>query len=146
MTGKEHRKIVVRSFPSRMSSVFSDVKEKPDRRVDPAPREDDARYDATLRPRSLDEYIGQEKHKDNLRVFVEAARRRKEPLDHALFCGPPGLGKTTLAYILANELGVAIHTTSGPALEHKGALAGLVTRDSMIGVAKVAATAAGAKS
>ncbi len=91
-------------------------------------RDDDTRFDLTLRPKTLDEYIGQRKHKDNLKVFVEAARKRGEPLDHILFHGPPGLGKTTLAHILANELGVEFHSTSGPAIEHKGALAGLLTK------------------
>jgi holliday junction DNA helicase RuvB len=89
---------------------------------------DDARFDRLFRPTSFDDYIGQDKHKANLKVFVEAARRRREPLDHILFCGPPGLGKTTLAYIMAREMGVTVHTTSGPAVEHKGALAGLLTR------------------
>jgi Holliday junction DNA helicase RuvB len=89
---------------------------------------DDARFDRLFRPSSFDEYIGQDKHKENLRIFVKAARDRGEPLDHILFCGPPGLGKTTLAYIMAREMGVAVHTTSGPAVEHKGALAGLLTR------------------
>ena len=100
----------------------------PDRLVAPAIREDDAKFDRLCRPGTLDEYIGQEKHKSNLRVFVEAARRRGEPLDHVLLCGPPGLGKTTLAFILANEMGVQVHSTSGPAIEHKGALAGQLTR------------------
>lgn len=89
---------------------------------------DDDRFDRLFRPSSLDEYVGQTKHKENLKVFVEAARRRREPLDHVLFCGPPGLGKTTLAYILAKEMGVTLHATSGPAVEHKGALAGLLTK------------------
>lgn len=88
---------------------------------------DDDRFDRIFRPETLDEYVGQDKHKENLRVFIEAARRRGEPLDHVLFCGPPGLGKTTLAYILAHEMGVTVHATSGPAIEHKGALAGLLT-------------------
>ena len=81
-----------------------------------------------FRPGSFDEYIGQDKHIDNLKVFTEAARRRNEPLDHMLLCGPPGLGKTTLANILATEMGVTLHATSGPAVEHKGALAGLLTK------------------
>ncbi|MFT3766515.1 MAG: Holliday junction branch migration DNA helicase RuvB [Minicystis sp.] len=89
---------------------------------------DDDRFDRLFRPNSLDEYIGQAKHKENLKVFVEAARRRKEPLDHILFCGPPGLGKTTLAHILSKEMGVTLHASSGPAIEHKGALAGLLTK------------------
>jgi Holliday junction DNA helicase RuvB len=89
---------------------------------------DDERFDRLFRPQRLEEFVGQEKHRDNLRVFVEAARRRKEPLDHILLCGPPGLGKTTLAHILANEMGVALHVTSGPAVEHKGVLNGLLTR------------------
>jgi Holliday junction DNA helicase RuvB len=89
---------------------------------------DDARFDRLFRPTTLDEYVGQTHHKENLRVFIEAARKRNEPLDHILFCGPPGLGKTTLAYIIAKEMGVTVHVTSGPAIEHKGALAGLLTK------------------
>ncbi len=99
-----------------------------ERVLSPAESGDDDRFDRLFRPGSLDEYVGQEKHKDNLKVFVEAARRRREPLDHILFCGPPGLGKTTLAHILAREMGVTLHSTSGPAVEHKGALAGLLTK------------------
>jgi len=89
---------------------------------------DDDRFDRLFRPGRFDDYVGQRKHIDNLKVFVEAARRRAEPLDHTLLCGPPGLGKTTLAYILAKEMGVQVHSTSGPALEHKGALAGILTK------------------
>src|SRR2546428_7968550 len=89
--------------------------------------EDDSRYDAALRPKTLSEFVGQDKHKENLRVFIEAAKKRGEPLDHVLFCGPPGLGKTTLAHIIANELGTQLHATSGPAIEHNGALAPLLT-------------------
>ena len=100
----------------------------PERVVAPVEAGDDDRFDRLFRPDSLDEYIGQEKHTENLKVFVEAARRRREPLDHVLFCGPPGLGKTTLAHILAREMGVTLHVTSGPAVEHKGALAGLLTK------------------
>lgn len=99
-----------------------------DRVLSPTEGGDDDRFDRLFRPSSLAEYVGQSKHKENLSVFVEAARRRGEPLDHILFCGPPGLGKTTLAHILANEMGVTLHATSGPAIEHKGALAGLLTK------------------
>ncbi|HEY4116344.1 MAG TPA: Holliday junction branch migration DNA helicase RuvB [Byssovorax sp.] len=100
----------------------------PERVLSPVETPDDDRFDRLFRPTSLDEYVGQTKHTDNLKVFVEAARRRREPLDHILFCGPPGLGKTTLAHILAREMGVTLHATSGPAIEHKGALAGLLTK------------------
>ncbi len=97
------------------------------RAIDGASRGDDAQFDRTLRPRTFADYIGQTKHKDNLSVFVRAARQRGEPLDHLLLCGPPGLGKTTLAHILAHEMGVQLVTTSGPVIEHKGALAAILT-------------------
>lgn len=96
--------------------------------IAPKSREDDIGYDLTLRPKTLREYIGQKSHKENLEVFVRAALARDEPLEHVLIHGPPGLGKTTLSQILANELGVQMHATSGPAIEHKGALAGMLTR------------------
>src|SRR5690349_11427503 len=99
-----------------------------DRLVSSSAAPDDERFDRLFRPSSFDEYIGQDKHIANLKVFVEAARRRREPLDHMLRGGPPGLGKTTLAHIKAKELGVQLHITSGPAVEHKGALAGLLTK------------------
>ena len=99
-----------------------------DRVISPAESPDDTRFDRLFRPNSLDEYIGQSRHKENLKVFVKAARGRQEPLDHILFCGPPGLGKTTLAHILSREMGTTLHATSGPAIEHKGALAGLLTK------------------
>jgi Holliday junction DNA helicase RuvB len=89
-------------------------------------KEDDA-IDATLRPLRFSDFVGQETLKENLGVFVEAAKMRGEALDHILFCGPPGLGKTTLSRILASELGVGIQTTSGPVLEKKGDLAGNLT-------------------
>ena len=88
-------------------------------------REDEGEY--SLRPRTLREYIGQEKAKGNLEVFIQAAKMRKEPLDHVLLHGPPGLGKTTLSGIIANEMGVNIRITSGPAIEKAGDLAALLT-------------------
>lgn len=87
----------------------------------------DSETELSLRPKTLDEYIGQTKVKENLKIFLEAARMRCEPLDHALFYGPPGLGKTTLAQIIANEMGVQIRVTSGPALERQGDLVALLT-------------------
>jgi len=88
---------------------------------------EDYKAERTLRPRTFGEYIGQNKITDNLKVFVEAARQRGEALDHVLFCGPPGLGKTTLAHVIANELEVDIVTSAGPAIERKGDLAGILT-------------------
>ncbi|MBQ3266494.1 MAG: Holliday junction branch migration DNA helicase RuvB [Atopobiaceae bacterium] len=88
---------------------------------------DDLDVDRTLRPRTLDEYQGQTRIKENLRVLIEAAKSRNEPLDHVIFSGPPGLGKTTLAAVLANEMGTKIHTTSGPAIERTGDLAAILT-------------------
>jgi Holliday junction DNA helicase RuvB len=84
-------------------------------------------FDVTLRPKRFDDFVGQEKLKDNLRIFIRAAKERGEALDHSLFCGPPGLGKTTLAYIIGEELGVRVKATSGPVLEKAADLAGLLT-------------------
>ena len=89
---------------------------------------EDAGLERSLRPRSLDEYIGQDKVKKNLKVFIEAALKRKEPLDHVLLYGPPGLGKTTLATIVAEEMGVNIKVTSGPAIEKTGELAAILSK------------------
>jgi Holliday junction DNA helicase RuvB len=97
------------------------------REMDAAPLGDDLRFDLALRPRTFAEVVGQRALVDNLRVFVQAAKARKEPLDHLLFCGPPGLGKTSLAHVIANEMASQIHVTSGPALERKGDLAGILT-------------------
>jgi Holliday junction DNA helicase RuvB len=93
----------------------------------PELNEDEKKYEASLRPKLLDEYVGQERIKENLKVYVEAARQRGEALDHVIFYGPPGLGKTTLSYIIAREMGVSIRTTSGPALEHAGDLAAILS-------------------
>jgi Holliday junction DNA helicase RuvB len=106
--------------------------QKPDKQtVNPASSsalgEDEFSYELTLRPRSFDEFIGQARIKDNLRIFIEATSRRKESLDHVLFCGPPGLGKTTLSHIVATELQVNIKSTSGPVLERPGDLAAILT-------------------
>jgi Holliday junction DNA helicase RuvB len=89
--------------------------------------DEDAQYEAGLRPRRLDEYIGQDRIRENLQVAIAAAKQRGEPLDHVLLHGPPGLGKTTLAYVIANEMGVSVRVTSGPAIEIPGDLVGIVT-------------------
>src|SRR5207237_2370791 len=88
---------------------------------------DEDRLEASLRPRDFSEYVGQGVVVEKLKIYVRAAKQRGDPLDHCLFSGPPGLGKTSLAHIIAAELGVGIHVTSGPALERKGDLAGLLT-------------------
>ncbi len=99
--------------------------EEPDRLLSPARRPDDA--DAALRPKSLDDFVGQQAARENLRVFLAAAKGRGEPLDHVLFFGPPGLGKTTLAQIVAREMGVGFRATSGPVIVKSGDLAALLT-------------------
>ncbi len=98
-----------------------------ERIIDPEPRTEEIATEVSLRPSNLDEYVGQEELKQNLRVFIEAARARSEALDHVLFHGSPGLGKTSLAHIIANELGVNIRSTSGPVIERPGDLAAILT-------------------
>jgi Holliday junction DNA helicase RuvB len=95
--------------------------------IDPQTETGEDNFEKSLRPQNLDQFIGQEKLKDNLKVFLEAAKQRREPLDHALFCAAPGLGKTTLAAIIAREMGVNLRTTSGPILARVGDLAAILT-------------------
>ncbi|MFH1125269.1 MAG: Holliday junction branch migration DNA helicase RuvB, partial [Pseudomonadota bacterium] len=95
--------------------------------IDPEPDLDEIPAEVSLRPRSLDEYIGQEELKRNLRVFIEAAKQRSDALDHVLFHGSPGLGKTSLAHIISHELGVNVNSTSGPVIERAGDLAAILT-------------------
>jgi Holliday junction DNA helicase RuvB len=103
------------------------VKDPSERTINPKIKDEDTNFELSVRPRSFDEFVGQDRIKENLKIYIQAAKQRGEALDHVLFCGPPGLGKTTLAHIIASELGVEIKVTSGPALERPGDLAAILT-------------------
>jgi len=103
------------------------MQDLPERTVTPQADGNDLNFEMSVRPRSFDEFVGQAKIKENLKVYIQAARQRGESLDHVLFCGPPGLGKTTLAHIISTELGAEIKVTSGPVLERPGDLAAILT-------------------
>ncbi|RME27179.1 MAG: Holliday junction branch migration DNA helicase RuvB [Deltaproteobacteria bacterium] len=107
--------------------VSRNGKNEPDRLVSPRSSTEDGSLERALRPTTFEEYVGQTETTANLKVFVQAARQRGEALDHVLFCGPPGLGKTTLAQVIANEMGVGFVVSSGPAIERKGDLAGILS-------------------
>ncbi|KKS33667.1 MAG: Holliday junction ATP-dependent DNA helicase RuvB [Parcubacteria group bacterium GW2011_GWC2_42_12] len=98
-----------------------------ERQIAPEEAADDKTLDFTLRPKKISEFIGQENIKNNLRIFLEAAQKRQEPVEHVLLYGPPGLGKTTLAHVIGNELGANVRVTSGPAIEKSGDLAAILT-------------------
>ena len=103
------------------------MQDLPEREISSDIKENEECFELSIRPKSFNEFVGQERIKENLKVFIEAARQRKEALDHVLFCGPPGLGKTTLANIIASELGVDIKVTSGPVLERPGDLVAILS-------------------
>jgi Holliday junction DNA helicase RuvB len=112
--------------PQADEGIIYSMSEPSDRLIHPEARPED-RLEQALRPRHMDELIGQQAVKENLSILIQAARKRNEPLDHVLFYGPPGLGKTTLAHVLANEMGVNIKITAGPAIERPGDLAAILT-------------------
>jgi Holliday junction DNA helicase RuvB len=117
---------IINPFDQTKEGIIVAMSDSTNRLVQPEARPDD-RLDQALRPRHLNEVIGQDQVKENLSILISAARKRNEPLDHVLFYGPPGLGKTTLAHVLANEMGVNIKITAGPAVERAGDLAAILT-------------------
>lgn len=122
------RQALLTTFAAPLTSGQNSVIVRPmERAITPEKRDDDLQFDATLRPRTLQDYIGQEKIRENLKLFIDAAKGRNEALDHVLLYGPPGLGKTTLANIIACEMGVNIKSTSGPVIERPGDLAAILT-------------------
>jgi Holliday junction DNA helicase RuvB len=125
--GKFPYHVFCKNYVSRFTFYVSNVVTPPDRLISADTREEDFEIEQTLRPQRLPDYIGQPKVKENLKIFIQATKERGEALDHALFYGPPGLGKTTLAHIIARELNVNIKTTSGPVIEHAGELSGILT-------------------
>ena len=107
--------------------IVDEIMETKERDISIKGQDEEVQYESTLRPTRLDEFVGQEKILQNLRIFIEATKKRGEALDHVLFCGPPGLGKTTLAHIISVELGVNFKSTAGPVLEKQGDLAAILT-------------------
>ncbi len=107
--------------------VEGDLEAPEERLLDPERKDDEQEFDLSLRPRWISEFVGQDRIREHLEIFIKAARDRSEPLDHVILSGPPGLGKTTLAGIIANEMGVTFKQTSGPALERPGDLASILT-------------------
>jgi hypothetical protein len=107
--------------------ITGDLEVGDERLLDPELMEEEREYDLTLRPRWISEFVGQDRIREHMEIFIAAARERAEPLDHVILSGPPGLGKTTLAGIIANEMEVACRQTSGPALERAGDLASILT-------------------